>query len=112
MDKCNSKRVTACQYKIKILPDGKKATIGHQFVKCHMVFDIKIEDIGLMTMLVVGSHMAEVTASIVYVSVMLRETVRIALMITTLNNFEVKMVTSGMHITGTFNMKGVVNFGS
>ena len=26
-----------------ILPNGKKATIGHQFVQCHMVFDIKME---------------------------------------------------------------------
>ena len=27
-----------------ILQDGKKATIGHQFVQCHMVFDIKVKN--------------------------------------------------------------------
>ena len=28
----------------KILPDGKNEPIGHQFVQCHLVFDLKIED--------------------------------------------------------------------
>ena len=28
----------------KVLPDGKKAPIGSQFVQCHMVFDLKMED--------------------------------------------------------------------
>ena len=28
----------------KILSDGKKSPIGHQFVSCHMVHDIKMED--------------------------------------------------------------------
>ena len=26
------------------LPDGQNAPIGHQFVKCHMIFDLKMED--------------------------------------------------------------------
>ena len=28
----------------KILDDGEMAPRGHQFVKCHMIFDIKMED--------------------------------------------------------------------
>ena len=27
-----------------VLPNGKKAPKGHQFVRCHMVFNIKMED--------------------------------------------------------------------
>lgn len=29
----------------KILDNGKMATKGYQFVKCHMVFDIEMEDV-------------------------------------------------------------------
>ena len=28
----------------EILPDGKSVPICHQFVQCHVVFDIKMED--------------------------------------------------------------------
>ena len=27
-----------------VLPDGYNAPIGHQFVKCRMIFDVKMED--------------------------------------------------------------------
>ena len=28
----------------EVLPDGKSVPIGHQFVQCHTVFDIKMEE--------------------------------------------------------------------
>ena len=28
----------------EVLKDGKSVLIGHQFVLCHMLFDIKMED--------------------------------------------------------------------
>ena len=27
-----------------VLHDGQNAPIGHKFVKCHMIFDVKMED--------------------------------------------------------------------
>ena len=74
----------------KVSPDGKSVPIGHQFVKCHMVFDVKIEDFRCKARLVAGGHMTKALATIIYASIVSRETVRIVLMIATLNDLEVK----------------------
>ena len=55
-----------------------------------MVFDIKMEDFRQKARLVAGGHMTEAPATIMHASIVLKETVRIALMITTLNDLEVK----------------------
>ena len=39
-----SKEMENIRVAFEVLPDGKSAPIGHQFVQCHMVFDIKMED--------------------------------------------------------------------
>ena len=74
----------------EILPDGKPVSIGHQFVQCPMVFDIKMKDFRPKARLVTGGHMTKALATIINASLVLRETIRIALMIAALNNFEVK----------------------
>ena len=56
-----------------------------------MVFDIKMEDFRQKARLVAGGHITETPATIMYASVVSRETVRIALMIAPLNNLEVKL---------------------
>ncbi len=38
------------------LKDGRNAPHGFQFVKCHMIFDIKMEDFRRKAHLVVGRH--------------------------------------------------------
>ena len=55
-----------------------------------MVFDVKMEDFRHKARLVAGSHVTEAPAKITYASIMSRETVRIALMITSLNDLELK----------------------
>ena len=75
----------------EVLPDGKLVPIGHQFVLCHMVFDVKMEDFRYKARLVAGGHMTKVPATIMYASIVSRETVRIALMITALNDLEFKL---------------------
>ena len=55
-----------------------------------MVFDVKMEDFRCKARLVVGCHMTKALATITYASIVSRETVRIALMIATLNDLEVK----------------------
>ena len=56
-----------------------------------MAFDIKIEDFRHMARLVARGHMTKAPATIMYANVVSRETVKIALIIATLNPFEVKL---------------------
>ena len=63
----------------KILDDGEMASRDHQFVKCYMVFDIKMENFRGKARLVAGVHMTTAPAAITYASAVSRETVCIAL---------------------------------
>ena len=74
----------------EFLTDGKSVPIGHQFVPCHVVFNIKMEDFRCKARLAAGGHMTKALATIRYASVMSRETIRIDLMIAVLNDLEVK----------------------
>ena len=56
-----------------------------------MVFDIKMEDFRQKARLVAGGHITEAPATITYATAVSIETVRIALMITTLNDLVVKL---------------------
>lgn len=73
-----------------ILPDGSRAPVGHQKIRCHMIFDVKMEDFRRKARLVAGGHTTEAPATMTYASVVSRETVRIALTIAALNDLEVK----------------------
>jgi hypothetical protein len=55
-----------------------------------MVFNIKMEDFTRKARLVAGRHMTNATSTIMYASVVSRETVRIALLMAALNDLEVK----------------------
>ena len=65
----------------EVSPNGTSVPFGYQFVWCHMVFNIKIEDFRHKTRLVAGGHMTKALATITYASITSKETVRIALMI-------------------------------
>jgi hypothetical protein len=55
-----------------------------------MIFDVKMEDFRRKLRLVAGGHLTKAPATITYVSVVSRDTVRIALMLAALNDLEVK----------------------
>ena len=64
--------------------------LGFQEMKCHMIFDIKMD--GKFTRkarLVAGGHMVEAPVAITYSSVVSRDSVRIAFLIAALNDLEV-----------------------
>ena len=86
-----SKEMENVRVVFEVLPDGKLVHTGHQFVQCHMVFDVKMEDFRHKARLVTRGHMTEAPATITYVSIVSRETVRISLMIAALNDLEVKL---------------------
>jgi hypothetical protein len=62
-----------------ILEDGSLPPQDYQFVRCHMVFDVKMEDFRRKARLVAGGHMTKAPATLTYASVVSRETVRLAL---------------------------------
>ena len=56
-----------------------------------MIFDVMMEDFRHKARLVAGGHMTEPPETIIYESVMSRETARIALTLATLNGLPVKV---------------------
>ena len=73
-----------------ILDENDRIPVDYQFVRCHMVFDIKIEDFRRKARLVAGGHMTDAPKCMTYSSVVSRDTVRLALTIAALNDLEVK----------------------
>ena len=62
--------------------------IGFQEIKCHMIFDVKI-DFTRKARFVAGGHMTEAPASLTYSSVVSRDSVKIAFLIGALNELDV-----------------------
>ena len=81
-----------------------------------MVFDVKVKYFRHKARLVAGDHMTETPATIMYAILVSRETDRIALMTTTLNDLEVKSGDILINILNVFvqapDRKGVDYFGS
>ena len=75
----------------KILLDGQSTPIGYQKIPCHMIVDIKMEDFCRKARLVAGGDRAKAPATITYASVVSRETNRIAPLMASLNDLEVKI---------------------
>ncbi len=74
----------------KCLNPGKRAPLDYKWIKCHMIFDIKIEDFRRKARMVAGGHMTGAPMIMTYTSVVSRETIRIALTLAALNDLEVK----------------------
>ena len=84
------KEMMAVRIAFKIVEGDEKPPLASQFMKCHMIFDIKMEDFRRKVRLVAGGHMTETPKTLTYVSVVSRETVQIALMVAAVNNLEIK----------------------
>eukprot|EP00804_Cyclotella_cryptica_P020326 CCRYP_014066-RA/>CCRYP_014066-RA protein AED:0.16 eAED:0.16 QI:0/0/0/1/1/1/3/0/747 len=69
--------------------DGVAPPADHQFIRCHMIFDVKMEDFRRKARLVAGGHVTKAPATLTYASVVSRETVRIALLIAALNDIDI-----------------------
>jgi hypothetical protein len=73
----------------KLLDDSETVPIGYQYVQCHMIFDVKMENFRRKARFVAGGHMTETPAAATYASVVSRESVRIALTIAALNDLDI-----------------------
>ena len=72
-----------------VLLDGVAPPSDHQYMKCHMIFDVKMEVFCRKARLVAGGHMTKAPATLTYASVVSRETVRIALLMAVLNDVDI-----------------------
>jgi hypothetical protein len=72
-----------------ILADGAAPPPDHQFIRCHMIFDVKMEDFRRKAQLVAEGHATKALATLTYASVVSRETVRIALLMAALNDVDI-----------------------
>ena len=75
---------------VQILGNNESPPPTFQEIHCHLVFDVKMEDFQRKARLVAGGHMTETPASVTYASVVLWESVRIALTLAALSNLAVK----------------------
>ena len=86
-----SKEMSNTKVAFSILEEGVYAPRDHQFVKCHIIWDVKMENFRRKARLVAGGHMTTAPAALTYASVVSRETIRIALTMAALNALEVKV---------------------
>ncbi len=62
--------------------------VGFQEIKCHMIFDVKM-DLTRKARFVAGGHLTEPPASITYSSVVSRDSVRIAFLLAAMNDLDI-----------------------
>ena len=83
--------MTAVKVAFKILADSDMIAPSYtEVTNSHLIFDINIEDFCRNTRYVPGANTLDYPASLTYASVVSRETIRIALIMTALNGLEVK----------------------
>ena len=75
---------------LKIIAEGGKPSSGYHKIRCHMIFDIKMEDFRCGSRLVSGVHVTEPPATIMYAIVVSIETFRVALTVAALNYLQVR----------------------
>ncbi len=80
-----AKEMTNVQVAFDPLQDGIQPPNGYQFVQCHVIFDVKMEDFCWKARLVAGGHVTDVPPTVTYASVVSHETVPIALTMAVIN---------------------------
>ena len=99
IDKANSKTIwsdaiakemTNVKFVFKIIDDDEPVPRNHQFFKCHIIFNVKMEKSRRKARLVAGGHMTKAHAAVTYARVVSRETFHIDLTISAFNDLQVK----------------------
>jgi hypothetical protein len=75
----------------KILIGEKSAPPTYQEIRCHMIFDVKMEYFRRKARFVAGGHTTDTPHAMTYAFVASRESVRISLTLSALNDLDVKM---------------------
>jgi hypothetical protein len=85
------KEINNLRTAFKILNGEESVPPTYQKIRCHMIFDVKMEDFRRKARFVAGGHTTETPHAMTYASVVSRESVRIALTLAALNDLDVKM---------------------
>jgi hypothetical protein len=72
----------------KFLEQGESVPIGSTWIPCHMVFDVKV-DLTRKARFVAGGHWTDPPSQSTYLTVVSRDSVRIAFLIAALNDIEI-----------------------
>ena len=72
----------------KFPEDGERIPIGYKWIRCHMIFDVKM-DFTRKARFVAGGHMTDPPSTITYSSVVSRDSVRIAFLLAALNDVDI-----------------------
>ena len=81
-----AKEMAAVRISFKPLEEGQEPPVGYQYMKSHMIFDIKLDGLQRKARYVAGGHMTDAPPVMTYASVVLGKTVLIALTIAALND--------------------------
>jgi hypothetical protein len=85
------KKIKNVRITFKILNGDDAIPSTFQQITCHMIFDVKMEDFRRKTHFVARGDTTDTPHAMMYTSVLLRESVRIALTLAALNDLDVKM---------------------
>ena len=85
-----AKKMKNVRVAFQIFYENEEVPIGYKFIRCCMIFDVKIEDFRRKSRLVDGGHMTDTPEAITYASIASCESVRLALMLAALNALKVK----------------------
>jgi hypothetical protein len=75
----------------KVLNGEEAIPPTYQEIRCHMIFDVKMEDFRRKAQLVAVGHTTDAPHMMTYASVVSRESVRISLRLAALNDLDVMM---------------------
>ena len=64
-----AKEMANVKVAFKVLPDGAKEPIGHQYMDCHLIYEIKLDGFHRKARLVARGHMTKAPAVMMYASV-------------------------------------------
>jgi hypothetical protein len=71
--------------------EKNKSPPTYQEIRCHMIFDVKMEDFCCKVRFVAGGHTTDTPHSMTYSSVVSRESAMIELTLAALNGMDTKM---------------------
>jgi len=82
------KEMENCRVAFKILDEDEAAPVGFKFIRCHMIFNVKM-DFTRKARFIAGGHMMDSPSSITYSSVESRDSIRLAFLNAALNDVNV-----------------------
>jgi hypothetical protein len=85
------KEMNNVQIAFNIMNGEESVPPTYQEIRCHMIFDVKLEDFRRKVRFVAGGHTTDTQHTMTNSSVVSIESVRIALTLASLNDLDVKM---------------------